>query len=133
MKKFFAFLLLFLMVSSVYAEKLALYEELSDFFDNTFVLKPGIYEVGKDIKIGTYRFMYNPSAFAFSRVRIGSEINVSKTDLLYDRQHFDLYNPYSNSYWFQTTEAYYRLKKGDYLVVEISDIRMEPSDRELSW
>lgn len=140
---FLSFLMIFVMFPAdaedidiydlTYDEKRALFEELSEYFDKSFVLEPGIYAVGKDIKVGTYRFMYSPDAFLFSRVRIGSEINISKTDLVYDRQHFDLYNPFAMGYWFQTTEAYFRLKQGDYIVIEVDRIRMEPSDTELKW
>lgn len=144
MKRCLTLLLLLLMAFPVFAEdidlselnyeeKFAIYTELSEYFDDSFVLKPGMYEVGKDIKVGTYRFMYNPDAFSFSYVRIGSEVNISKTDLEYDRQHFKLFNPFSDSYWFQPTEAYYRLKAGDYIVIEVDSVRVEPCKEELKW
>lgn len=101
--------------------------------DATKTLKPGIYQVGKDIEIGTYRFMYEIDGGWFSRVRIGSEVNARKTDLEYDRQKFDLYDPFGMSYFFQTTEAYYRLKDGDYVIIELGDVRLERMEQDLTW
>lgn len=144
MKKLLAFLLTFLMaipafaekidISSLnYEEKLAIYNELSTFFDDSFTLRPGIYEVGKDLKIGTYRFMYQINGGWKTTVRIGSEVNVSKTDLIYARQSFELWDPYGMSYWFQLTEAYCRVKEGDYIVVEDGNVRMELLEKDLYW
>ena len=116
-----------------YAEKQTLYEQLAKSFDKSFTLPKGIYCVGTDIKAGTYRFMFDENCGWFTRVRIGSELNVSKTDLKSDRQKFDLYDPYGTSYWFQITEAYYRLKDGDFVVVEYNDVRMEPMQKDLNW
>ena len=143
MKRFLAFLLVILLAvpaagavnlsDLTFAEKQSLYEQLSRSFDKSFELPPGIYAVGTDIKVGTYRFMYDKNCGWFTRVRIGSELNISKTDLTSDRQKFDLWDPYADSYWFQLTEAYYRLKDGDYIVVEYGDVRMEPMEKDLKW
>lgn len=118
-----------------YEERKELYDTLSAYFDKTFTLAPGIYEVGKDIKAGTYRFMYEENSGWFTRIRIGDDdgINVSKTDLNSWRQKFDLYDPFGASYYFQLTEAYYRLKEGDYVVVEFGKVRMVATDKQLSW
>lgn len=118
-----------------YEERKALYDTLSAYFDKTFTLDPGIYEVGKDIKAGTYRFMYEENSGWFTRIRIGDDdgINVSKTDLNSWRQKFDLYDPFGASYYFQLTEAYYRLKEGDYVVVEFGKVRMVATDKQLTW
>lgn len=144
MKKVLSLFLLLLMTSPAiaekidifslnYEEKLQIYEELSEFFNDTFTLKPGIYEVGKDVKAGTYRFMYEIDGGWMTSIRIGSEVNVSKTDLIYARQSFDLWDPYGNSYWFQLTEAYYRVKDGDFIVIENGDVRMELLEKDLRW
>lgn len=144
MKKFLSLFFVLLMISPAiaekidifslnYEEKLQVYEELSEFFNDTFTLKPGIYEVGKDVIAGTYRFMYEIDGGWMSSVRIGSEVNVSKTDLIYARQSFDLWDPYGNSYWFQLTEAYYRVKDGDFIVIENGAVRMDPLEKDLRW
>ena len=144
MKKLLAILFVFLMatpaladkidISSLnYEEKLAIYQKLSDFFDDSFTLKPGIYEVGKDLKVGTYRFMYQINGGWKTTVKIGSEVNVSKTALVYARQSFDLWDPYGMSYWFQLTEAYYRVKEGDFIVIEDGSVRMELLEENLYW
>ena len=145
MRKILVFLILCLMVPVCvlaahiniddlsYTEKVDLYEQLTHILDDTFILPPGIYEVGKDIKAGTYRFMYDINCDWYTTIRIGDEVNISKTDLKYDRQKFTLYDPYWGGYYFQLTEAYYRLKKGDFIVVEYNDVRVQPMDKELTW
>ena len=116
-----------------YLEKKELYERLSLSFDKSFELPPGIYVVGTDIKAGTYRFMYEKECGWITRVRIGDELNVSKTDLTYDRQSFDLWDPFSGGYYFQLTEAYFKLDKGDIVVIEFNNIRMEPTEKQMDW
>lgn len=104
--------------------------------EETYItLEPGIYTVGtgKDFKPGTYRFMYDLDSDFMTRIRIGDELNISKTDITYDRQKFDLVNPYSGGYYFQLTEAYFRLKDGDYVVVEYGNVRIEKMEKELEW
>ena len=144
MKKFLVLLFVVLMASCTFAESLDitdltyaqkqdLYKVLSNSFDKSFELPPGIYFVGTDIKPGSYRFMYEKSCDWFTRVRIGDELNISKTDIVYDRQKFDLWDPYGSSYYFHLTEAYFKLDEGDAIVIEFNNVRMEPTEKELKW
>lgn len=118
-----------------YEEKLALYEELAEYFDKTFTLQPGVYEVGKDVKAGTYRFMYG-NDFC-TKLYFGTALNISRTDIDYENttlaRNFTLWNPYDSSYFFHLTEAYMNLKDGYYIVVEVGDVRMEQMDKPLPW
>lgn len=97
--------------------------------DGSKVFKPGIYQVGKDLAPGMYRFRFGLDS-TMTTIRIGTQLNASKTDLVSHRERFTVFNPLIMFEVSTMTEGYCRVYRGDYIVVEKGDVRILQAEKQ---
>lgn len=141
MKKFLVFLVMFLMLSPVFAEDIDI-SGLS--YDQLIALKnrinlaiweceewqevtvpQGLWEVGKDIPAGTWTVRCADTGrksylLKSCKLEWGDTLDANGQGVAWSRRydHVEVYNPYSDDYEGEVTEYTFTVQAGDYIYID---------------